>query len=230
MMTSTLNKLIPIGLMAGMGMSGVVMGGFQRLDWEFIHEGEQGSTFRVYAMMESGGRLDLVGGNSFQNLEISSPDGFYQNNVGGPTSRQINSNFFPFVPSLEWDSYVTIGALYQDGTPFGSNELNDIGVDWSSFENGGDITAETGSWFVGLEEEQGKSQLVNGLGGYGVLIAQLTMSDPQALFSGILQGRNANGEPWLVNMSGYVIGNLAPAPGVLAVLAIAGFAGSRRRR
>ena len=101
-------------------------------------------------MMASGGRLDLVGGNSSQNLQISSPEGFYQNYLGGPTSRQINSNFFPFVPSLEWDSYVTIGALYQECTPFGENGLMDGGVDWSTFENGGALVADSGSWFVGL--------------------------------------------------------------------------------
>ena len=77
-----------------------------------------GSTVRIYAMMES--VADWISSEeTFQ--FVSSPDGFYQNELGGPTSRQINSNFFPFVPSLEWDSYVTIGSLYQDGTPFGEN-------------------------------------------------------------------------------------------------------------
>ncbi|MBG84212.1 MAG: hypothetical protein CMJ40_06655 [Phycisphaerae bacterium] len=230
-MTTNFNAGAVFALIAGLGMSGVVTGDFYGLDWEFIHEGDQGSTVRLYAMMESGGRLDLVGGNSFQNLEISSPEGFYQNNLGGPTSRQINSNFFPFVPSLEWDSYVTIGALYQDGTPFGENGLNDVGLDWSTFENGGDLVADSGSWFVGLDHQQGEAQFVNGIGGYGVLIAQLTVSYPQVLFSGILQGQNADGEAWQVALSDYLIGDLnPPAPGALAVLAIAGFAGPRRRR
>ncbi len=230
-MTSRVNKLIPIGVIVGLSLPGVVAGDFYGLEWEFIHEGDQGTTARVYVMMEPGGRLDLVGGNSFQNLEISSLDGFYQNNFGGPTSRQINSNFFVFLPSLEWDSYVTIGALYQDGTPFGENGLNDVGMDWSTFENGGDLVSNSGSWFVGPDQQQGEAQLLNGIGGYGVLIAQLTMFNPSVSFSGILQGRNADGQAWQVALSDYWIGTLnPPSPGGLAVLAIAGLAGSRRRR
>ncbi|MBG83626.1 MAG: hypothetical protein CMJ40_03650, partial [Phycisphaerae bacterium] len=62
--------------------------------------------------METGGRLDAVAGNSSQSLSLTSIDGSYQNSNGGPTSKEINSNFFAFVPSLEWDSYVTVGALY----------------------------------------------------------------------------------------------------------------------
>lgn len=235
-MTTALNKRIVLGMIAGLSMSAVARGefyglDFYGLDWELVNEGDLGSTVRLYAMMESGGRLDLVGGNSFQSLELSSPDGFYQNELGGPTSRQINSNFFPFVPSLEWDSYVTIGSLYQDGTPFGENGLNDIGVDWSTFENGGSLVEESGNWFVGLDQQQGEAQFVNGIGGYGVLIAQLTVFYPQVSFSGILQGRNADGQAWQVALSDYLIGALnPPAPGALAVLAIAGFVGPRRRR
>ena len=198
-MTTALNKRIILGMIAGLSMSAVARGefyglDFYGLDWELVNEGDLGSTVRIYAMMESGGRFDLVGGNSFQSLELSSPDGFYQNELGGPTSRQINSNFFPFVPSLEWDSYVTIGSLYQDGTPFGENGLNDIGVGWSTFENGGSLVEESGNWFVGLDQQQGEAQLVNGIGGYGVLIAQLT----GVLSAGILLGNSAKQERRMV--------------------------------
>ena len=80
-------------------------------------------TVRVYADMDAGNSLNACAGNAAQSKVISTSATFYQNEDGGPTSKDINSSFFKFVPSLEWDSYVTIGALYSDGTPFSSNEL-----------------------------------------------------------------------------------------------------------
>ena len=70
---------------------------------------------------------------------ISSSAGFYQDANGGPTSVEINPNFYSFVPDLEWDSRVTIGALDQTGNQFGSNNLGSVGIDWSTFENGGTL-------------------------------------------------------------------------------------------
>ena len=72
-----------------------------------------GETYRMYVNMEAGTRIDAVFGNSVGSLSIGLLDGmsFYQNSFGGPTSTSTNSDFFALAPSLEWDSYVTIGSL-----------------------------------------------------------------------------------------------------------------------
>ena len=181
--------------------------------------------------METGGRLDAVAGNSSQSLSLTSIDGSYQNSNGGPTSKEINSNFFAFVPSLEWDSYVTVGALYQDGTPFGENALNTVGIDWADFEAGGDLETDNGTWFVTPDKEQGEAIDHGGDIGYGVLIAQVTTGENGGTFSGLLQGKDANGDTWQANVDGAAYGGGdIPAPGALALLGLAGVAGRRRRR
>ena len=143
----------------------------------------------------------------------------YHNANGGPTSKEINSNFFPFVPSMEWDSYVSIGALYQDGNPFGSNNLNNIGVDWASWEGGGDLVTDNGSWFVTPDDAQGGE--LNGQ----VFIGQFTIDGGDIVGQVNLQGKDADGNTWNEIGASWV-----PAPGALALLGLAGVAGRRRRR
>jgi len=186
-----------------------------------------GETYRMYAVVGAGERVDAVFGNSSGNLTIGAADGmsFYQNALGGPTSTSINSAFFPLAPSLEWDTYVTIGALYSDGSPFAENKLLDIGIDWSSFEGGGAIDTDNGSWFVTPADPQGgeiggrvligQFTVVGGSGdGYADLVGQVS-----------IQGKDVNGETF------QNIGvNWIPAPGALALLGVAGLAGRRRRR
>ena len=70
-------------------------------------------------------------------------------------AQQINPAFFPMAPDLEWDSRVTIGALDVLGTPFPSNELNEIGIDWTNFEAGGNLSIGNGTWFVLLADDRG---------------------------------------------------------------------------
>ena len=150
---------------------------------ELVNVGDQGSTYRLFANLDAGARVDAVYGNSVGTLSIAAANGatMYQNANGGPTSKEINSNFFPFVPSMEWDSYVSIGAYYQNGAPFGGNNLNNIGIDWSSFEGGGDLVTDNGSWFVTPEDAQGGE--LNGQ----VFLGQFTVQ----------------GGPWYLGRSGW---------------------------
>ena len=46
-------------------------------------------------------------------------------------STNCNVAFFPLAPSLQYDTFVTIGALDSTGNPFANNALLDIGIDWS---------------------------------------------------------------------------------------------------
>jgi hypothetical protein len=186
-----------------------------------------GETYRMYAVLGVGERVDAVFGNSAGQLVIGTAEGmsFYQDGYGGPTSTSCNSDFFLLAPSLEWDTYVTIGALYANGTPFSNNALLDIGIDWSVFNAGGAIDTDNGSWFVTPADAQGDELLGR------VLIGQFTViggtGDGYADLVGSVnfQGKDANGDTYQT----YGV-NWIPAPGALALLGLAGLAGRRRRR
>ena len=145
------------GAVGGLFLAGTASAALQSVSMDLVAVGDQGYTYRMFANLDAGARVDAVYGNSVGTLSIAAANGatMYQNANGGPTSKEINSNFFPFVPSMEWDSYVSIGALYQNGAPFGENNLNNIGINWSSFEGGGDLVTDNGSWFVTPEDAQG---------------------------------------------------------------------------
>ena len=186
-----------------------------------------GETYRMYVNLDEGARIDAVFGNGPGPLSIGAGDGmsFYQNAYGGNTSQSINSDFFGFVPSSEWDSYVSIGCLYANGLPFGSNALMEIGFDWTSFEGGGSLETNNGSWFCTPVDPQGDE--LNGM----VFIGQFTVvggtGDGLADLTGqiSLQGKDADGNTWQELGVTWV-----PAPGALALLGFAGLAGRRRRR
>ena len=200
--------------------------GIQGLEMNLVNTGAQGDTYRLFVNMDAGARVDAIYGNSVSTLKIGLNAGtFYQNANGGHSSKQINSNFFPFVPSMEWDSYVTIGAYYQNGAPFGENNLNDIGIDWSGFESGGDLITDNGSWFVTPDDVQG-----NELNGQ-VFIGQFTVqggtnSIEDFDISVNIQGKDADGNT--INANGVTLA--IPSPGALALLGMAGFVSRRRRK
>ena len=158
-------------------------------------------TVDVFAMLGAGERLDAVAGNSSQLKTVFSTEGFWQSSYGGATSQGVNPEFYPLVPDLEFDSRMTIGALDNSGNPFPENAMNDIGIDFSNFENGGAISANNGTWFVVATDSQGEAQpIMNGdcVDGYGVLIGRLTAFglDSEVSVEALFQGRNAIGVTW----------------------------------
>ena len=158
-------------------------------------------TVDVYAAVAQGSRVDAVAGNNAQQKLISSSAGFYQDANGGPTSVEINPNFYSFVPDLEWDSRVTIGALDQTGNQFGSNNLGSVGIDWSTFENGGTLSVDNGTWYVLPTDSQGDAEFFISQDcseRYGVLIARLTAFDLDSTVSveALIQGRDDQGNTW----------------------------------
>ena len=197
---------------------------FQGISIETVDNGMGlGTTYRVYVDVEAGDQVDAIFGDGVDLLTINGVDGasIYQNEFGGATSISINSNFFAFFPSLEWDSYVTIGALHSDGTPFGNNALLDIGIDFAAFEAGGTLSTDNGSWFATPADAQ-----VFELDGR-VLIGQFTVDgDIEGIIN--IQGKNADLTNWQqrgIAFSSAVI----PAPGAIALLGLAGLASRRRR-
>ena len=200
---------------------------FQGFTIESLGDMGYGETYRMYVNIDAGTRIDAVFGNAAGSMQISAASGmsFYQNGLGGPTSTAINSAFFPLAASLEWDSYVSIGALYANGHPFAENKLLDIGVDFSGFNAGGSIDTSNGSWFVTPVDPQGEE--LNGM----VFIGQFTViggsGDGYADLVGqiSLQGKDIDGNTWQEIGAHWAF----PAPGGLALLGMAGFAGRRRR-
>ena len=195
---------------------------FQGISIETVDNGMGlGTTYRVYVDVEAGDQVDAIFGDGVDLLTVNGVDGasFYQNEFGGSTSTSINSNFFAFFPSLEWDSYVTIGALHSDGTPFGNNALLDIGIEFADFEAGGVLTTNNGSWFATPADAQ-----VYELDG-SVLIGQFTIDgDIEGTIN--IQGKNADLTNWQERGISF---SSVPAPGAIALLGLAGLAARRRR-
>jgi len=179
-------------------------------------------TIRLYADLDPGSRLDAVFGNSIHTLSLDVPDGalLYQNGLGGPTSQSINPYFFFVAPSLQWDSFMTIGRLTA-----ADNEMQDIGIWWwDTFEEGGSVATNDGLWFVLPTAPQGEP--VDGR----VLIAQLTVfpgaSTEAFTFEAGFQGHDALGETW---QSAHSIA-WVPAPGAAGMFMMAWTSHLRRRR
>jgi hypothetical protein len=175
-----------------------------------------GDTYRIYVNLEDGGRIDAVFGNASDTLTIGVDGGsFVQSPYGGNTSQDINPAFFGVFASIEFESFVTIGRLTNV-----DNALNNIGMDWTGFEGGGDLVTDNGSWFVTPDDAQGAEV------GNRVLIGQFTVTTGASVIGQVsLQGKDADGVTWQANGVSWV-----PAPGALALLGVAGFAGRRRRR
>ena len=217
------------GAVGGLVLASTASANLQSLSMDLVNAGSEGNTYRLFANLDAGARIDAVYGNSVGTLSIGVDNGatMYQNSNGGPTSKEINSNFFPFVPSMEWDSYVSIGAYYQNGAPFGENNLNNIGIDWSSFESGGTLETDNGSWFVTPEDAQGNE--LNGQVFLGQFTVQGGLGSADDLVGQInVQGKDADGNTF--NAIGATWNTPVPAPGALALLGLAGLASSRRRR
>jgi len=213
-----------LGAATVLATASVAAGGMTGLSYDLVgHDLVPGTyTIRLYADLDADNRLDAVFGNNAYNLRIDTLEGasFYQNPLGGATSQSINPAFFPLAPSLEWDSYLTIGALYNT-----DNALQDIGIDWSTWDpGGGDLFVDNGTWFVTPADPQG--QEVDGR----VLVSQFTIFPGSACdfhFEAGFQGKDENGETW---QSGHAFDILCPSPGALAIFAIAAFGPRRRRR
>ena len=198
----------------------------QSIEIESLGDTGNGITYHMYAVVDAGSRVDAVFGNSSGTATIGTADGlsFYQNLYGSALSTGCNTAFFPLAPSLQYDSFVTIGALDSSGNPSANNALLDIGIDWSGFNAGGSFYSDNGSWFVTPADDQGNP--INGQ----VLIGQFTVigasGDGYADLVGMV---NVQGSDDSGTFQDYGV-NWIPAPGALALLGFAGLAGRRRRR
>jgi hypothetical protein len=153
-------------------------------------------TIDVIAVLADGDRLDAVAGNSVSPKLISSTGGFYQNSFCGATSNENNQGFWPIQPSMEFDSFVTIGRLSNV-----DNNMQNIGIDFTDFENGGDVSTSNGTWFVVPTEPQGEPIAIENVDCEtvnGVIIARLTVmgADSTVNVAALFQGRDAGNSTW----------------------------------
>jgi MYXO-CTERM domain-containing protein len=186
--------------------------GFQGIEWDTLDSGLGiGTTYRLYVAIDAGGEVDAVYGDADNMLTIESSTSFYQNGFGGYGTP--SAALFGFFPSLEFDSFVTIGLLDDAG-----DAMLDIGIDWTNFEAGGAISTDNGTWFATPDEAQVRE--VNGR----VLVGQFTTDGDISGFIN-LQGKDAD----LTNWNALHV-DLAPTPGALALLGFAGIAARRRRK
>ena len=165
-------------------------------------EGDFNWTVEIYAVMNEDDRLDAVAGDSVNQKLLTTSTTFFQSPYGGPTSMDINPIFFDMFPTLRFDSWVTIGAMDNTGDPYAENVLQNIGIDWSDFEdNGGDISTNNGVWFILPIDLQGESEVFtnqNCEDKFGVLIARVTTygQDASVFMGALFQGRDGAGTPW----------------------------------
>ena len=197
----------------------VAMSDYIGLYFEYEDAGNDLWTLSLYAeFTDSNDQLNAVFGDAQSSLYIRSEHGFYQNPFGGPTSISINPALIPLFPSLEYDSWVTIGSENQV-----DNAMLDIGIDWTEFENGGNIETDNGTWFATPDDMQ--SMAGDDL---RVLIGQFTTYgwDSQIYGSINLQGKQGGFETFVARDQYF---GWVPAPGTIVLLGIAGFFHGRRR-
>lgn len=145
-----------------------------------------GRTFRVYTLMPSANHtLQVVYGDSSNPLRIESTAPFYQNQYAAFSAAGISDVTLEASPEAKFDSWITVGYENNDG-----NSMWDLGVNFSSFDNGGSISADNGGWFLTPTDEKCKPT-ADGL----VLLGQFTS---QGEINGVLnlQGLDSDGRVW----------------------------------
>jgi MYXO-CTERM domain-containing protein len=197
------------------GSAATAMADFQGISFTSSST-DNGVVYQIYVDVLAGDQLNAVYGDADNALSVDGTGAFYQNAFGNHSVSGMNPALFGVFPSLLNDSYVTIGLETNVG-----NAMLDIGIDWTSFNAGGSIWTDNGSWFATPDDAQ-----VYEIGGK-VMIMQLTMDEGESFSLEMnLQGKNADGSNWTALA---VTFPAPPAPGALALLGIAGIAVRRRR-
>jgi len=203
-----IHSMLGLGLASSLVCGSVATADLQELDYRIVANnavaGDNNWTVEIYAVLDDGSRLDAVAGDGKLDKRVAISGGsFYQNAFGGNTSVAINPLLIPTFPELEYDSWVTIGAMDSTGAPYLANALLDIGIDWTAFEAGGDIYTDNGTWFITPDDDQGEHMVFtnqNCEDRNGVLVARLTVFDPNGVASvflgALFQGKDATGATW----------------------------------
>ena len=123
---------------------------FVGMEYEAVAETANGTTYRVYAVFDNPtDELVAVYALETSPMVVGVSTSFYQDAVGAVLAQTINPAFFGAFPSLQYDSWFTIGSEDSNGT----SDVQQVGMDeyFAAFENGGGFTVDTfigGSLFV----------------------------------------------------------------------------------
>jgi MYXO-CTERM domain-containing protein len=179
-------------------------------------------TYRLYADFDGGdedGVLSIFGVTGAP-MDVVSPDGVFSNSPVGLDALTAPQDLrFLGIFENQWDTYVTINLDTATGDATGTSpgfatETNSLASDWST---------QNAAWFVTPDDAQ--SQAVDNR----VLLAQFTHAagaGPSGGPSGTVNVLLLDG----TELQGVAFGGATPAPGALALLGLAGLAGTRRRR
>ncbi len=212
----SLPALLAASLAAHAGSADDVQLTIQMIGEELVSGVGPNRTFRVWVEMPSDWSLDAVAGNSTMALKLTVTDGsFFQHPWGGPTSTSINPAFFAMEPELEWDSFLTIGALTNV-----DNDVNSIGFDFEDFEAGLSMYDNDGGLFVlppgpqnvpvSFEDDCGTSRT-------GIVIGQFTVLGAGSALnvSMLLQGKDEFSDVWQKAFDAYEVGEDCDDNGIL---------------
>ena len=152
------------------------------------------TTWRLYAEFDDpNDQVTRVHGDWPLPTVVISMDGYYQNPFGGPMSSNINAAFIGIIPSLGYDSWVTIGAEWSHE----SNTLNSTNINFSYFETVGITPGVLGFLNGELTRPQNDPYAygvaLSGLPNYHVLVGQFTTP-----------GYGTSTAPWgVMSLNGY---------------------------
>lgn len=184
-----------------------VQGSFTGLTAELVVENGAGAglnTWRVYANFSNAGAdLLSVYGTANSPIDLTTSTSWYQDPLGSSSSNGINEALYVDFPSVQYDSWITIGGPTTD-----NSQIQLVGLDLASFEAGGDLTSDElagGSWLAIPGEVAGTAPDAQGR----VLLAQLT-TDGTVVFDCNLQYREPDGTTPVVNELSIVFQNGCP--------------------
>lgn len=204
------------------------------------------STYRVYAAFSAPAMVLAHGGKMNEGINVwsNSTDGvfwnFEESNYYGdfnydiaPLAGEINAN-----PSHAFDTFGTIGAFVNPGPVKMYNyeqfvlQTGHMATNWVATDSGW-YGSPTHSQMIASQTQQGLE--TNGL--YRIGVMQISVAHGAMIEGnlGILGGHDSDGsqfEIWDGQVGGLLYYNsaLIPAPGTLALLGLAGFVSTRRRR
>ena len=145
-------------------------------------------TYRLYAELD-GGLITFIFADESNPLEISTSSTFVDDQFGSDIQGLINPAFFGFFPSLEYDTWLTIGDSYSDaaGTTPGLDLSS--GFSGSSLSLGGTVNSD-----VAIFRTPDNPLCLPDANGY-VLLGQFTTTGELSGFINLM-GQDANGNEW----------------------------------
>ena len=179
----------------------------------------------VYAIFDRPGEdaMVAVAGTPASPLLVQVEGGVFYNSPFG-NNQAPNPAFFPAFPSLEYDTFVTIGKK----TSTGDTTLITPGFPPGGI-SGAIFTTDQSGWAVTPFSPQANPfDPVNSFPGNGqILLAQFSTANGTEIHGTFLLKFISNG---VQGVQAYVGFTSIPAPGALALLGAAGLIGTRRRR